>query len=97
MPPFVPRADRCRYVFRVVPNGGLPFETHFSTSETFGFDAEGSTHGSKIRLSNGGRSVTSSGGTAAAVGDLGFSKGRVTFAMIVEVSVVVVVVLTLGR
>ena len=71
---------------RVTPRGGAPSDVVvFTTTEDFGFDAEASTQGGKVRLTNNNRTAVSSGGTAAAVGNLGFSRGRVTFMLVVEV------------
>ncbi len=75
-----------RYSLRVIAKDQAPSASvEFSTIDGFGWDAEASTQGGKIRITNNNRTVTSSGGSAASLGNVGFSRGRVTISLVVEV------------
>lgn len=76
-----------RYSLRVIAKDQAPSAAvEFSTIDGFGWDADASTQGGKIRITNNSRTVTSSGGSAASLANVGFSRGRVTISLVVEVS-----------
>jgi len=61
-------------------SGPCPFRTQDGAC----FDEKGSTQGGRVQLANGGKSVTSAGGAAAAVGKAGFTQGSFTVTFLIQ-------------
>ena len=76
---------------RVIGESNWGNNAEFVTTDNVCFDSKASTQGGRVRLSNNDHSVVSSGGTAVAVSNVGFSRGSfsVTFVIQVQLSMCV--------